>query len=206
MPPVLSKDVRVRLVRCYHETKSLSGALRKYRTENGIRVTSEPCSAAALQKLVKKFDDTGSVLDAKRSGRPALSDISITEILNTSNELSAENVLNISSAREVSRRLDMPVSTVRKVMRKTLELHPYHLKVVHELQLKDYEVRMELGLKCIAQIESDSQWISRIFWTDETHFYLHGGFNRRWIFKFFKILFCAPIGLSFILFKRNLVI
>jgi len=177
MPAVLSKEERVNLVRLYDETKSLNGALRKFRTEHGLR--SGPCSARALRKLVLKFNKTGSVHDEKRSGRPPFSEIDVAEILNTSNELASENPMNISSAREVARRLDKPVSSVWKVMRKTLEHRPYHLKVVQELQPKDFETRMEFALKCYAQIESDPSWLSKILWTDESHFCLHGGVNKK---------------------------
>lgn len=165
------------LIRCFHETGSVAASLRKFRTENDLR--SGPCSERTLQRLVEKFKATGSVQDLKPKGRPPLSEIDVAEILNTSNELAAESTLNISSAREVARRLDKPVSTVRNVMRKTLGLRPYHLKVVHELHPRDYQVRVDFALKCLAQIDFDPGWISRILWSDEAHFYLHGGVNKR---------------------------
>jgi len=178
MPRSLSKDEQVDLIRCYHETGSYSGALRQYRTENSLR--SGPCSVYSLRRLVKRFNKTGSVLDTKKTGRPSVPETNVAEILQMSNELTDENQLGISSSREVARRLDMPVSTVRKVMRKTLGLYPYHLKPVHQLLPQDFRARLDFGLQCAAQIDLYPGWLSRILWTDEAHFYLHGGVNTRY--------------------------
>jgi len=75
--------------------------------------------------------------------------------------------------------LEKPVATVRKTLRKTLGLRPYHPKVVQELLPKDYETRLDFALKFAAQIQTDQDWLSRILWSDETHFHLHGGINKR---------------------------
>src|SRR6185437_12607042 len=146
MPGTLSKETRVDLIRCYHETRSIVGALRKYRTEKKLK--AGPCSEQALGRLVKRFQKTGSTADGKSSGRPTVSEIEVAEILNMSTELSNENQLQTSSAREIARRLGQPVATVRKVMRKSLGLHPYHLKNVHQLLPGgDFEIRLDFGLK-----------------------------------------------------------
>jgi len=177
MPSGLTKDQRVDLVRCFHETGSFVNALRKYRREKRLR--SGPCSVTVLRGLIKRFKKTGSVQNQKQPGRPSISDIEVAEILQASKEISAENQISISSAREVARRLEKPVSTVRKVMRKTLGLFPYHLHQVHELLPNDFVTRLDFGLKCVAEIEADPDWLSRILWSDEAHVYLHGGVNAR---------------------------
>ena len=88
MPSVLSKFQRVELIQYYDESKSVQGALRKFRNVHNLR--SGPCSEGALRKLVKKFEGTGSVLDAKWSGRRPLSEIAVAEVLNTWNEFASE--------------------------------------------------------------------------------------------------------------------
>ena|SRR6185437_4635438 len=175
--PLTTKQ-RADLIRCYYQCgNSAAAALRQYRSEHNLR--KGPCSRQTLWDLVNKFDEQGSVLDRKRPGRPSVSDVEAAEILEMTKELSKENAHNVNSAREVARRLDKPRSTVNKVLHKTLKLYPYRLKQVHELLPQDTATRLDFALKCVAEIDSNPDWLPNILWSDEAHFYLHGGVNTR---------------------------
>ena len=161
----LSTNQRKDLIRCYHQSgNSLTGALRQYRREKKLR--KGPCSNQALGKLIKKFEATGSVLDKKSSGRPSVSENEVIGVLNEITEMSKENPYNISSAHGVANRLNMPYSTVRKILRQTLKFYPYRIRRVHELMPNDMNTRLDFALKCVAEIESNDQWLSNILWSD----------------------------------------
>ena len=85
-------------------------------------------------------------------------------------DVSNENVYGVNSAHAVARRIDKPYSTVRKIMRHTLKLFPYHLKLVQELQDQDLSTRLEFAMKCLAEIEINNEWLLSILWSDEAHF------------------------------------
>jgi hypothetical protein len=82
-----------------------------------------------------------------------------------------------SSLREVSRISGIARSTVHKITKSVLGLHPYRLKRVQELKSTDYEARASFALKCLNYMGSNDNWLKYIFWTDEAHFHLHGGVN-----------------------------
>ena len=64
----LTQEQRVALIRLYYENRRNSAeAVRDYRRETGV---VEICTPLAVRKLVAKFERTGSVQDAPRSGRP----------------------------------------------------------------------------------------------------------------------------------------
>jgi len=175
----LSIKQRTDLVKCYYQAdNSIRGALRRYRWQNKLR--TGPCSEKTLRNLIDKFEDTGSVRDKKSTGRPAVSDIEVAEVLNESNEMSKENVYGMNSARGVARRLNKPITTTWKIMRKTLKLYPYRFKRVHQLLPHDLATRMDFSLKCVAEIENDEHWLHKILWSDEAHFDLNGGVNTRY--------------------------
>ena len=108
----LSLNVRIQLIQCYYESnRSLTQGLRKFRTLHNLRTGL--CSIRNYGKLIRKFEETGSVADKKKSGRPkVINDVTVAEVLHVNNEISINNHYGISSVAQVSRQLQMSNSTV----------------------------------------------------------------------------------------------
>ncbi|GFW13952.1 uncharacterized protein TNCV_4700871 [Trichonephila clavipes] len=73
--------------------------------------------------------------------------------------------------------LDLPCSTVQKIMRNILRYYPYKLQLVQELLLHDLETRHLFSLQFLARLEADPEWPLNILWIDKAHFHLDGSVN-----------------------------
>ncbi|GFT30759.1 uncharacterized protein TNCV_759461 [Trichonephila clavipes] len=86
----------------------------------------------------------------------------------------AFNVQATTSVRRVEEALDLPRSTVQKIMRNILRYYPYKLQ---ELLPHDFETQHLFSLQFLARLEVDPEWPWNILWTDEAHFHLDGSVN-----------------------------
>jgi hypothetical protein len=78
----------------------------------------------AVQQLIQKFKETGSVRDATRSGRPSI--------------LTEKKVLDISDhIRKLSQQVGVSYGMAHTALKKRLCLHPYKIIAVHELKPGD---------------------------------------------------------------------
>lgn len=167
---------RIRLIQCYYGNgQSVLQTLRAYRVLYGVR----PCSRQAVKALVTKFEMTGSVQDAKRSGRPSVNDDSVIEVLADNREQAETSQLHTSSCREISRRTDIPLTTVWRILTFKLKLYPYKIQKVHAITAGDRDVRYHFSLRCVALIGVDPNWLFNVLWTDEAHFSLNGYVNTK---------------------------
>ncbi|GFU82547.1 uncharacterized protein TNCV_2815541, partial [Trichonephila clavipes] len=64
----------------------------------------------------------------------------------------SSNVLASTSVRRVVEALDLPRSTVQKIMRNILLYYPYKLQFVQELLLHDFETRHLFSLQFLARL------------------------------------------------------
>ena len=67
---MVSLQEKAQCVLWYHETKSPVAVQRKFRNE----YRRDPPDVKSIKDWYKKFTETGSVQDRKRSGRPSVSD------------------------------------------------------------------------------------------------------------------------------------
>ena len=78
MKMVLTLKQRIQLVQLYYaNNKSITATIRLYRLQYGIQ---NICSRQGLTNLIHKFEKTGSVKDADRSGRPSVSKETLAEV------------------------------------------------------------------------------------------------------------------------------
>lgn len=150
---VLSLSARISLIKLYYSNgENLAGALREYRRVHKIKQNTGPCSKPALHKLIDKFERTGSVLDAPRKGRPGIDTGLSSQVARTVEELSGKAPHGECSAREVSRIVDVPTTSVLRIMKNVLNLHPYKIKRVQELKDQDLPIRLKFAERCLELI------------------------------------------------------
>ncbi|GFW54124.1 transposable element tc3 transposase [Trichonephila clavipes] len=70
----------------------------------------------------------------------------------------AFNVLASTSVRRVEEALDVPRSTVQKIMRNIIRYYPYKLQFVQELLPHDFEIRHLFSLQFLVRLEVDPEW------------------------------------------------
>ena len=92
---------------------------------------------AGLLKVLQRFEDTGAVGDLERSGQPCLRNARPPFVPAEMEGLASELEAEISSAREVARRIGLPPSLVRNILHRILDLYPYRLQSCHESSQAD---------------------------------------------------------------------
>ena len=128
-----------------------------------------------VHNLVDKFQETGSVYDAKRCGRSA--------------KLLVEKLLDISDSmlqspskllRKLAQQHDIGLATAHKAIREQLKLFPYKIMAVQELKTTDHEKRL-----CYCRWfnrfikENMADVLDVTFFTDEAWFHLSGYVNSQ---------------------------
>ncbi|GFU87173.1 uncharacterized protein TNCV_1305371, partial [Trichonephila clavipes] len=68
-----------------------------------------------------------------------------------------------SSAREAARRLGLPLSSVRNILRRILQLYPYKMQSCHELLPADTAQRQAFAKWAFSKMEQDPTWVFNIF-------------------------------------------
>ncbi|CAI9725850.1 Hypothetical predicted protein [Octopus vulgaris] len=110
--------------------------LRKIAEEFNLRHPyRQPIYFTAVGKLIKKFKETGSVLDKPRSGRPKTSDETKEAVMA---KVSASPK---KSLRRTSTVLGDPNPTIHKMLVEE-KFHRYNLQILHHLNEDDPDRRM----------------------------------------------------------------
>ena len=127
------------------ETKSDVQTQRNYRSKYG----RDPPSRPSIRLLHKKFMETGTVFDTRRSGRPRTSEENIERVRQ------AFQRSPMKSIRTAARQVELPRSTVHKVLHKNLRLYAYKVQMLQALQPNDMPRRKEFIVNMLQQISED---------------------------------------------------
>ncbi|GFT80280.1 uncharacterized protein TNCV_1189571 [Trichonephila clavipes] len=131
-----------------------------------------PLSAENLRLMLTKFEERVSLNVRSGRGRKPVFTEAIEKIALQVEDDKASNVQASTSVRRMAEALDLPRSTVQKIMRNILRYYLYKLQFVQELLSHDFETRHVLSLQLLARLEVDKEWPWNILWTDEAHFHL----------------------------------
>ncbi|GFY19963.1 uncharacterized protein TNCV_2146561 [Trichonephila clavipes] len=122
--------------------------------------------------------ETGKLEDRARAGRPCLKEARAPCIAVEMEAIASEAASGTNSAREAARRLGLPPSSVRNILRRILQLYPYKLQSCHELFPADTAQREAFAKWAYSKMEQDPTCVFIILWIDEAHFSLHGDVNN----------------------------
>lgn len=131
-----------------------------------------PPSRQTMHALAKKFHDTGSVIDKKRSGRPK--DVNTDENQETVRTFYQQ--APSTSAVRASLQLHIPRTSLRRIM-KDIHLKIWRPRLLHEMNEDDFDRRLEFCEWLQQQLLEDITIRDRIIWTDEATFKLNGHVN-----------------------------
>ncbi|GFY09683.1 uncharacterized protein TNCV_381771 [Trichonephila clavipes] len=108
--------------------------------------------------LVNRFEEAGKLEDPARAGRPCLKEACSPCIAVKMEAIAYEAASGTSSAREAARRLGLPPSSVRNILRRILQLYPYKLQSCHELLPADTAQREAFANWAFSKMEQDPTW------------------------------------------------
>ena len=83
------------------------------------------------------------------------------------------------SARRQSAALGISDRTIRRILHKDLNFHPYKLAMVNELNDGDYPQRLKFAQEMQTLYEANEDLHVTVVLTDEAHFYLNGEVNKQ---------------------------
>ena len=143
----------------------------------------DPFSCRAITDLIKKFEETLSLHDKPRSGRPSLEEDRQEPILDSLQTLQSESPYGVASSSQVSARTGIPAASVRRILRKSIGLYPYKLTITQAITEDDKVKRLAFAEYLLAHEEI----IENILWSDEAYFSLDGTVNTHncviWAFE-----------------------
>lgn len=170
MANYLTQQQRVAAVKHYYQSQGNGAeAARRLAFEFDIRTVQ----GRNITNIVKKFEQTGSVNDAPKPGRPVSS---------TTTEKGDELVASVrrspqKSTRRLSLELDISQASVLRLL-KERNLKPYIPRLFHALADGDTDRRMEFAEIFLNKVKQDRNFIDNIWWSDEATFKLNGHINR----------------------------
>lgn len=149
------------------KTKSVTVVQRRFRT----RFQKAPPGKKSVYDWHKKFKNTGSLFKSKSSGRPSLVEQRVHRI---------QAAIQRSPKKSTSRlgvELQIPQSSVWRILRKRLRMKPYRLQLLQQLRDGDREKRLAFCVDIQTRLEEDG-FIDRLIFGDESTFHLSGKVNK----------------------------
>ena len=164
----LTIQQRVKVIEAYYENgRSNKKTFRALRSVFGHH--KRP-TESAIGKIVKKFEETGSVADVKTSSRARLrrSDENIDAV----RQSVAENPN--TSIRHRAQELSISATTLHRILTKDLSLHAYKIQLTQELKPDDHLKRLTFANWVHEQRQANVDFSQKILFSDEAHFHLGG--------------------------------
>lgn len=151
-------------VRSYEEVKDLF---------NDTFPLRNPISKSAVGKTVQRFEETGSVHNRPKPGRPtsAMNEETSLDVLQSVVEDPHVSTSTVSRAVGISQR------SVLRVLHKN-SFKPYKIHLVQELSEDDYDRRVEFCEIMMGNLDRNTIVLNNIVFSDEATFMLNGNVNR----------------------------
>lgn len=159
---------RVKIVILFAKHESVTLVRRELQRLKWKNIPTEK----SIRSIFKKFEETGSVLNAPKSGRPPIDDEKKNEI--------AEHFKQEpqSSIRKSLSTLNCSYGTVQKVLRNDFKMFPYRIQATQLLYEEDCALRRVMCETLIQSIDADENFLSNLIFSDESTFHLNGIVNR----------------------------
>lgn len=168
---VYSLAERVEIVSLFY--RNHENARETARLFNGLHPDRSVHHKYVLE-LLRKFQETGSVANAKRNPQrefPVMNEAASLEVVG---QVSADPAL---STRKLAGITNLSRTTIRRILKK-FKFHPYKIKLVHELNEDDHDRRLEFCENMSQRIIDTRQFLFNICFSDESSFFLNGTVNR----------------------------
>ena len=159
---------KAQCVSWFIETKSDIQTQRNYT----IKYAKQAPARQSIRNWHKQFMETGTVLHKPRSGRPRTSEEDIERIRQTFSRSPTKSI------RTASVQLQVPRSTIHKVLHKNLRLYAYKIQLLQELKPDDKPKRKEFAVNILEKMEEDGHFLNRICFSDEATFHVSGKLNK----------------------------
>jgi hypothetical protein len=119
-----------------------------------------------------KFLDTGNVLLQSGSGKKRTYDETVEHVMEAFKRSPTKSI------RRASLELNIPRSTVHKVLHKRLRLYAYKVQILQALEPNDRPQRQQFAIEMLDRIGQNPNYLSKVIFSDEATFHTRGMVNR----------------------------
>jgi transposase len=169
MPARLTKDEKVEIILLCGKISSFREVAKMFNEKYlGKKVTH-----ASVSRLLKKFKDTGSVLDVRKQ-----------KTRKATNEEMSQLVINRmlctpkASSRNVARSFQISQRSVLRILKRE-KFHPFKLQYKQKLTGDDPDRRLEFCEWLLSKHETNPKILEEICWSDEASFFMDGQMNTQ---------------------------
>ena len=166
-------EQHVQMLKLYYQNEcSLVQTLRALRPFYGRR--GGP-SKSTLQRLVAKFESTGSInnLPTPVRAKTARSAENIAAVRDSVQENPRQSILRRSQE------LGLSQTSTWRILRQDLGLHPYKIQLTQELKVTDHRQRRLFADWATVRLAEDPNFGRKIIFSDEAHFWMNGYVNKQ---------------------------
>ena len=160
---------KARILQEYHRSQSITITQRWVRRVLG----KSPPQRNDIIRWQRNFLETGSLGHRGDNGRPQITNERIEQVRLMFQDSPSQGI------REASVALDMPPTTVHRILRKCLSLFPYKIQNLHLMHASDRQARLTFAHYCQTHSEGYSEFLSRIVFSDECIFRVNGHVNTQ---------------------------
>ena len=132
-----------------------------------------PPQGRNIRLIVEKFEATGSVATAKKSGRPKTA----TNVAKAEEAIRRLEQSPQKSTRRLSAELEVSQSSVIRILHQK-KWKPYIPRLLHALHDGDDDRRLQFCEEFLAKLHEEDTMLDNIWWSDEACFKLNGTINR----------------------------
>ena len=151
----------------FAKTESIVTVQRMFRT----MYHTEPPTDKTIREWNMKFQQSGCLCAAKRTGRPGPSAETVERVRETFVRSPQK------STHRASRELQRPPSSVWRFMREHLHVTGYQLQLFQALNPQDHNLRLHFCVDFQQQLEEDG-FAEKLVFSDEATFHVCGKVNR----------------------------
>lgn len=159
-------------VRTFFELNhSYMAVRRRFRARYALHDINEAPTANLIKSWIKKFEERGSTENIRPPGLPR--NVRTNQNIDRVRDAVAQDPRR--SVRKQASVLQLHKSSVFRILKKDLNLHPFKTQKVQELKETDYPIRLTFANQMLERFDN----FNRIFFSDEAHFHLHGYVNKQ---------------------------
>lgn len=136
------------------------------------RFPDRPICRKYLKTLVVKFQNSGSVKNAPRTGRPSIPEEKEIQVLGEMVITPQQTTKNVANTCEISQ------SLVKKILHKS-KFHPYKMKILHQLTDNDPDKRTDFCEMMSERVTHNPDYVKHICFSDESTFFVNGNVNTQ---------------------------
>lgn len=158
----------------YTNGESLVKTRRAFRRHFNIPRNRPVPSDKAIRSWINNLEQTGST-SKKRGG-------SAKTVRTPQNIATVQQALLKSprrSAKQHALRLGISNTSVRRILHKDLNFHPYKIQIVQSLKPTDNQKRLQFCEEMARRLEENVDQVNNLWMSDEAHFHLSGFVNKQ---------------------------